>query len=161
MFKLFQGKSKVEVVAPVTGKVIALEEVPDKVFASKMMGNGVAFELVGDTVCAPTDGEITLIPESKHAFGMMGNLGAEILVHIGLDTVNLNGEGFIKLVNVGDKVKKGTPVIKIDKDAIEKQGISLTTPMVVTNSSNFNLTFTELNKEVVSGNSIVMEYIKR
>ncbi len=147
MFSFFGKKKEVELKAPVNGTMIDLTQVPDKVFASKMMGEGVAFVYDGNTVCAPVDGTITLIPNSLHAFGMTTDSGLEVLVHIGLDTVNLNGEGFKKLSNQGEKVKAGTPVIQIDREFMREKGIELTTPMVITNSSDYNV-------EVISNNSV-------
>lgn len=114
MFKLFKKTDDIcKLFAPVNGKTIALENVPDKVFASKMMGDGIGFEYEGNTIYAPCDGKITLVANTLHAVGITSENGAEILIHIGLDTVSLNGKGFKKLINQGDKVKKGTPLIEI------------------------------------------------
>ncbi|EFR91237.1 glucose-specific phosphotransferase enzyme IIA component, partial [Listeria innocua FSL S4-378] len=110
MFKKFLKKSKNETVfAHVTGQLIALEDVPDPVFNQKMMGEGIAIKPESGTIVAPVDGKIIQLAETKHAFGIRTDMGQEILVHIGLETVSLNGEGFNVLVNVGDKVKVGDP----------------------------------------------------
>jgi len=162
MFKLFQGKKKtIEVVSPVTGKVVPLEDVQDQVFASKMMGEGVAFELTDDIIVSPTDGKITLLPESKHAFGVVSKEGLEILVHIGLDTVDLNGEGFTSLITVGDEVTKGTPIIEVDRTFIKNKGIILTTPMIVTNSSDFEVNIMDGGNDVHASSSVVLECTKK
>ncbi len=132
LFKKNQDSAEGTVAAPVTGKCIAIDQVADAVFSSKMMGDGFAIVPTGDTVVAPMDGEIVMIPESKHAFGMQTKDGIELLVHIGLDTVNLNGQGFEVLAKQGSRVKAGTPVIRFDRSFMEGQGIDLTTMLVFT-----------------------------
>lgn len=149
MFKLFKKTDDTcKLFAPVNGKTIALENVPDKVFASKMMGEGMGFEYEGNTIYAPCDGKITLVANTLHAIGITSENGAEILIHIGLDTVNLNGNGFKKLINQGDKVKKGTPLIEIDRQFMKEQNINLITPMVVTNAANYEINVIDEGKDV-------------
>ncbi|MTD38685.1 PTS glucose transporter subunit IIA [Erwinia sp. CPCC 100877] len=133
-------KRKVKLFAPVNGKIVALKDVPDKVFASEMMGKGVAFTLESGTVYAPCSGEITMVPNSMHAIGMKTGNQAEVLLHIGLDTVNLNGKGFTALVHVGDKVKLGDPLVTVDRELINKLGYNLVTMMIVTNSNDYDVT---------------------
>ena len=146
MFKFFKNlfnseENKEEVVvakantlvAPVSGKAMPLSEVPDPVFAEKLAGDGAAIMAEGDTIVAPADGEVTLIFKTKHAFAMTLENGLEILVHIGLETVSLDGEGFEQLVEQGTKVKAGTPLIKIDREFILSKGLSLATPVLITN----------------------------
>lgn len=135
MFKFFKKNTIIEtkLVAPITGKTIDLSQVPDQVFAQKMAGDGIAIDSTGDIVVAPADGELTLVFNTKHAFAITLNNGAELLVHIGIDTVSLNGEGFEQLVNAGTKVKAGTPIIKINRSLILNKGFSLITPVLVTN----------------------------
>lgn len=136
---LFKSKSKVEeapknfLVAAATGTAIPLSEVPDQVFAQKLAGDGMAIMVEGDTVVAPADGELSLVFKTKHAFAMTLENGLEILVHIGVDTVSLNGEGFEQLAEQGTKVKAGTPIIKIDREFILSKGLSLATPILITN----------------------------
>lgn len=128
----FLTKNKVhELFSPVVGEMIKIEDVPDKVFASKMLGDGVGFVFLGDTIYAPCNAKVTMVPETKHAIGLDAD-GIEILIHIGLDTVNLNGEGFTAFVTAGDTVKKGDVLLKIDREYMKEKGIDLTSPMIIT-----------------------------
>lgn len=137
----FKKKVKEETVkslkAFVPGKVIPITEVKDQVFASKALGDGVAIQPSAQIVTAPCNGIISMVAEdSNHAVGMTLNNGAEILLHIGLDTVSLNGEGFRVFVKVGDKVKQGDRLIEFDKKGIEVKGFETTCILVVTNSDD-------------------------
>ncbi|MCE5285527.1 MAG: PTS glucose transporter subunit IIA [Pelosinus sp.] len=132
MFDIFS--KKINLLAPVSGKVIAIENVPDAVFAQKTVGDGAAIdEISGDVVCAPVDGTIELVFRTNHAFALKTKSGVEVLVHIGINTVELGGKGFERLVEEGQTVKAGDPVIKIDKALITEAGFSLVTPVVITN----------------------------
>lgn len=141
--------------APVTGKMVSLEEVPDPVFSSGTMGKGVGFQPEKNEICAPCDGKIIMIADTLHAFGMETECGAELLIHIGLDTVDLNGEGFKKLAREGQKVSCGTPVISADLAFMKEKGIVMTTPMVVTNSDEFELEIRDCG-DVAAGETEVM-----
>ncbi len=157
MFNIFKKKEIDEnLYAPVDGNCINLEDVPDKVFSSKMMGEGVGFTFDSTVVCAPCNGKVTMIANTKHAFGIAGDNGVEVLVHIGLDTVNLQGEGFTTLVQVDKTVKKGTPIIEIDRALMSEKGIDLTTPMIVTNSSDFTLTTLHIGDRLIKGETAVV-----
>lgn len=157
MFSLF--KKEEDYFSPVDGKIIELSKVPDKVFANKMMGDGVAFEIEGDTIFAPCDGVITFIPDSLHAIGITTNMKVELLIHVGLDTVELNGEGFTKIVQEGKKVKKEAPLIRFDKGFIESKGFSTITPMIVTNGEKYVIEKEE-KENVDKGKSLVMKVFK-
>ncbi|MCR0346897.1 PTS glucose transporter subunit IIA [Erysipelotrichaceae bacterium AF15-26LB] len=156
MFKFFKKKMDENVYAPVNGTCIALEYVKDQVFASGMMGKGVAFQLDEDTIYAPCDGTLVMIADTRHAFGLQAENGLEILIHIGLDTVNLNGEGLLVLKEKGSMVKKGEPVIKIDMPFMKQHNIDLTTPMIVTNAQDMALTFSHIGDKVCKGEDIVI-----
>jgi len=165
MFDFLKGKSRetaqiTSLSAPVSGETIALEDVPDAVFAEKMMGEGIAFQFEGDTVCAPCDGTVSMIAGTLHAFGITANNDAEILIHIGFDTVNLGGEGFTALVKQGTNVSKGTPIIRIDRTFMAQKGIVLTTPMVVTNSADFDLKIADKGMKVEAGIDEVIHFQK-
>lgn len=144
-------------VAVADGKSIPLEEVPDEVFSQKIMGDGIAIELQGNTIVAPANGKITMIFNTFHAFGMILDNNMEILVHIGIDTVELNGKGFKKLVKKNDYVKAGTPIILIDKNYVEKSGYNTVTMMIVTNSDEFKFHMSEYGY-VQKGKSVVVTY---
>lgn len=140
--------------APVSGKLITLDEVPDPVFAQRMMGEGFAVEPQGNIVSAPVAGEIMMIAPTCHAFAIRTPLGAEILVHIGLDTVNLKGEGFTVLAQEGQRVAAMDPVIEVDWDAVKDAVPSTVTPVVVTNGGDFELGSANLGAEF---GEVVME----
>ena len=157
---MFNFLKKNNLVAPVNGKIIPIEEVPDPVFAQKMMGEGIAIIPEDSSFVAPADGTITLISETKHAFGMTLDNGMELLVHIGLETVNHKGEGFNTLVEVNTKVKQGTPIISIDRAFMESKNINLTTPLVILNHSLFNISFLN-NDTAKAGETVLITYKKK
>ena len=153
MFKFFNKKQKsdLNLLSPATGKSIDLSKVPDPVFAQKMVGDGVAIDVTGEIIVAPADGTLTLVFKTKHAFAITLDNGIELLVHIGLDTVSLNGEGFEQLVEEGKVVKAGTPIIKINRDFILEKGFSLITPILVTNPDIVSELSTYINRDVTAG----------
>jgi sugar PTS system EIIA component len=137
MFNKLFGKKEVKkeetIVAPLTGKIVSIEEVPDPTFSQKMMGDGIAIEPTEGVVVSPVDGEIVQFFHTKHAIGIQSESGAEILIHVGLETVNMNGEGFEGHVNVGDKVKAGDKLLTFDLDLIKEKAANTVTPIVITN----------------------------
>lgn len=128
---------KIELCAPVSGTVKALSDVPDKTFAEKVLGDGAAIVPEEGKVYAPADGTVANIMDSKHGIMFVTDSGAEVLIHIGLETVNLKGKYFKSYVSDGDKVKKGTLLVEFDLEAIKGEGYNLITPMVVTNISDY------------------------
>lgn len=138
----FKRKTKEEPVkslkAFVPGKVISITEVNDPVFSSKALGDGIAIQPAAQVITAPCDGVISMIAEeSNHAIGMTLNNGVELLLHIGLDTVSLNGEGFCVFVKANDKVKQGDKLMEFDKALIGSKGFETTCILVVTNSDDY------------------------
>jgi glucose-specific phosphotransferase system IIA component len=120
--------------SPLSGKVLHISKTPDDVFSQKMLGDGVAIEPTEGMVYSPVDGEITQIfLPSKHAVGITSKDGLEILIHIGLETVKMNGEGFEALVKQGDKVKEGQELIRFDIQKIKEKAKSTITPVLITN----------------------------
>lgn len=126
-----------ELVSPLAGELLPLSEVKDEVFSSGAMGEGVAVEPSEGVLHAPADGKVVMTFPTGHAIGMKTSDGAEILMHIGMDTVNLQGHGFETLVAKGDEVKAGDELVKFDIDAIQAKGYVVTTPIVVTNSKDY------------------------
>lgn len=124
-------------VSPLSGDVVALENVNDPVFSSGAMGKGLAVKPTEGVVYAPADAEVTIAFETGHAYGLKTASGAEILIHIGIDTVSMNGNGFEKLVAAGDKVAAGTPIAKFDAAKIVEAGLDDTTMIIVTNTADF------------------------
>ncbi|OCN06192.1 hypothetical protein A4S06_00315 [Erysipelotrichaceae bacterium MTC7] len=157
MFGL-QKKKKCDIYSPVKGRKIDIYEVPDPVFSKKMMGEGVGLIFNDDILYSPVDGIVQLVAQTKHAIGFIACNDAEILLHIGLDTVSLAGEGFEVLVCEGDKVKHGTPIIKIDRALMETNNIDLTTPLVITNN---DYSVTMENHSEVTTDSIIMTCHKK
>jgi sugar PTS system EIIA component len=140
--KLFGKKEKVTeeiIYAPASGSYVEIEEVPDPTFAKKMMGEGVAIDPSEGKAVAPVDGEILQVFPTKHAVGVKGKTGVEILIHIGLETVGMNGEGFEAHVKQGDKVKVGQTLVTFDLNLIKEKAASTVTPVVITNGDQYEL----------------------
>ncbi|MRG86320.1 PTS system trehalose-specific EIIBC component [Salinibacillus xinjiangensis] len=143
--------------APLTGKVLPLGDVPDPTFAEKMMGDGVAIEPTDGKVIAPLDGEIMQIFPTKHAVGLRSHAGVEILIHIGLDTVALEGEGFEAHIQQGDQVKKGDPLVTFDLDFIKEKASSHITPIVITNGDALETFEKTEETNAEAGNTVLFQ----
>ena len=138
-----------EIASPLKATTMDLDKVPDPVFSSGAVGQGVGLEPEGDiVVTAPADGTVVVAPSSGHAFGITLDNGVEILIHVGLDTVNLEGKGFDVKVSQGDRVSEGQELVRVDRSVIEQAGYPLTTPVLVTNTASF------ASVEVVGGDSV-------
>lgn len=145
--------------AILSGKVIPIEEVEDDVFSQKIMGDGIAFQPSDETVVAPCDATISVVMDgSRHACGMTLPNGMEILIHIGINTVNMNGDGFEAFVNTGDKVKCGQPLIKFSKEKIAKAGYSDTTMLIITEQGNAKNIQFHTNIDAEAGKTVVSEF---
>lgn len=152
-------KNKYQVLAPVSGKTLELDSVPDPVFAEKLTGDGLAIEMASDTVLAPCDGVISLFFETKHAFAITTDEGIQILVHVGLDSIILNGEGLTALKQAGDRVAAGTPVIKADMDVLKKHSINMISPVLVVNFDQVSeLCPCNAGTPVTAGTDEVLQY---
>ncbi|TWT25424.1 beta-glucoside-specific PTS transporter subunit IIABC [Planomicrobium sp. CPCC 101110] len=125
------------IATPLRGQIVPLSQVSDEVFSSGAMGQGVAIEPLDNKLYAPFDGTVVMIALTKHAIGLRSNAGVELLVHIGLDTVKLDGKPFTLHVEDGAKIKKGDLLITFDREAIQKEGIQITTPLIVTNTHSY------------------------
>lgn len=132
-------ENQFEIVAPVCGTIIALEHIEDEVFASGAVGKGLAILPSTGVIHAPFDGEVVAVFPTKHAIGIRSENGVEVLIHVGLNTVMLNGEYFVSKVEQGNSVKKGEELLTFDMEAIKEKGYSLVTPVLLTNTENMKL----------------------
>lgn len=155
MLGLFHKKEEKGIVAPCTGICVNLSEVEDPAFASKAMGDGFAVKPEEDVICAPMSGTVTMLFATKHAFGLKSRSGIEMLVHIGIDTVSLNGEGFTSLVKEGAKVTAGDPVIRVDRKALEEKGVNLTTMVLFTDGYDKEVQLTLYGQKIEKGQLLI------
>lgn len=125
------------VYSPMQGMVVPMEEIPDETFSTGVLGQGCGIVPEKGVVVAPVDGEIATVADTKHAVGLLSKDGMELLIHVGVDTVNLNGEGFETLCAVGDQVKAGQPLLKFDIDFIKSKNLPITSAVLATNSDDF------------------------
>jgi PTS system N-acetylglucosamine-specific IIC component len=144
--------------APVSGEVVALEEVPDAAFASKAVGDGLAIRPTGRLVVAPCDGTLANIFSTNHAFALVTESGAEIIVHIGVDTVKLAGQGFKRLIQPGGKVKAGQPVLELDLDFLAANAVSTISPVVLANTDEFGALSAKASGLVVAGETVLYQF---
>lgn len=135
LFNIFKKKEdkNTTIVSPINGEILELSSVPDEVFSQKMMGDGFAIKSEDGLVVSPIDGEIQLVFETKHAIGLKSLDGLEILIHFGIDTVNLKGQGFDVFVEAGDKVKAGDKLMQVDLEYIKENAKSDISPIIFTN----------------------------
>lgn len=144
MLKMFKKKGE-QIFAPAAGTVMALADVPDPVFASGAVGEGFAVEPVEGAFASPVDGELILVAKTLHAFAVRTAAGAEILVHIGMDTVKLKGEGFTAHRAKGETVKQGDVIISCDLAAVTPLVPSMATPVLLTNGKDFAIAETDID----------------
>ena len=133
MFKRFKKKEKAEIFNPINGTVISIEQVNDQVFSSKAMGDGFAVEPEDNKVYSPINGKVASIFPTKHAIGLVDKEGTEVLVHIGIDTVSLNGKGFDILVSEGDSVTSDTQLANVDFEYLKQEKKETSTMVIFTN----------------------------
>ncbi len=152
--------TKHELKAVANGKAIPVSEVPDDVFASKALGDGVAVIVTDGKVCAPADGTISMVAETLHAYGISTADGLELLVHIGINTVELNGEGFSPKVKEGDQVKAGQLLCEIDMKLMKEKGYPTHTPILMTNGDECADVQLLPNENVRAGETTVITYRK-
>ena len=144
-----------KVIAPLSGKVIALSEVPDEVFSQKVLGDGAAIIPEDGKIVSPVNGEVSTVSETLHAYGFTSDDGLEILVHVGIDSVALKGAGFTAHVKEGDKVKAGDLVAEVDLDVLKKNNIPTITPVLVCDGAD-ELVMTAATGSVAAGKSVVL-----
>lgn len=161
--KLFGSKQKeakeIQIIAPLSGEIVNIEDVPDVVFSEKIVGDGVAIRPTGNTIVAPVNGTIGKIFETNHAFSIESEDGVELFVHFGIDTVELKGEGFTRIAEEGQNVKVGEPIIKFDLVTLEAKAKSVLTPVVISNMDEI-ANLEKRSGSVVAGETVVLTLTK-
>lgn len=158
-FKNLFSKNVDALYAPVAGKAVPVTQVPDPTFAEEMLGKGIAIEPTEGKVYAPCDATVDMMFETGHAVSLVADFGAEILIHVGLETVSLKGEHFTIRAKNGDKVKKGDLLIEFDLEAIRAKGFNTITPMLVCNSADYG-TFKTNVGGAVTNDDVAIELAK-
>ncbi|UGB06455.1 beta-glucoside-specific PTS transporter subunit IIABC [Staphylococcus sp. HL28] len=148
------------ILSPTTGSIVPLKDVKDPIFSEGMMGKGIAIQPIENEIKSPVVGKVSMIAASKHAIGITSNNGIEILIHVGLDTVNLKGNGFEVLTKENDNVEIGKTLLRFNQSYIEKQGYNTITPIIITNSDEFEEIIIEDKNEVTDKDNI-MTIIKK
>ena len=162
LFNLFKGKDDKKdfdgkIFAPLNGKIVPVEEVPDAEKKKKMVGDGIAIEPSGgDLILAPIDGKVEKIFDTNHAFSIVTDSGIELFVHFGIDTVQLEGKGFERLVEEGKTVKRGTPIIKYDYEFLKANAKTVITPVIISNIDEF-AGLEKSSGDAVAGETKVLE----
>jgi PTS system glucose-specific IIA component len=154
-----QSLEGVKIYAPVTGEIVDIEDVPDVVFAEKIVGDGIAIKPTGSKLVAPCDGVIGKIFETNHAFSIESAEGVELFVHFGIDTVELKGEGFRRVAAEGQQVKCGDPVIELDLPFLEEHAKSTLTPVVISNVDEIKQ-LVKHNGKVTQAEDVVITVIR-
>jgi glucose-specific phosphotransferase system IIA component len=156
MFNLFKQEKTTELYSIVKkGELCKIEEVPDETFSSKMLGDGVAFKYDTDVILSPCDATVVMFYPTKHAIGLETKDDIEILIHIGINTVNLGGDGFEALTQVKDKVRRGQPLLKINREIMEANNINLITSLIITSNNSFK----KENIKEINENSIILKFV--
>lgn len=144
-----------KIYAPVTGELIPLTDVSDDTFAQEILGKGIAILPQSSEFVSPIAGKVTMVYETMHAIGLVSDSGTEILIHIGIDTVKLNGKYFTSHIKKGDQVAVGTPLMTVDLAGIKSEGFSIETPIIITNSNDFEEMLPTDEKNVAAGQPIL------
>ena len=154
-FKKLFAKKTDDFYAPMAGKAVSITEVPDPTFAEGMLGNGIAIEPSEGKVYAPCDATVDMMFTTGHAVSLVADCGAEILIHVGLETVGLEGKPFTVHVANGDKVKKGQLMIEVDLEAVKAAGLPTITPMLVCNTDDYPTFNTFVGKDVTNEDVVI------
>ena len=150
------GKQEAEIKSPVNGKVILLSEVKDEAFAAEALGKGIAIVPLDGKICAPCDGVVSALFPTGHAVGITSAEGAEVLIHVGMDTVKLNGAGFTVHVSEGQRIKAGDLLMEADLEVIKRAGYDTTTPVIITNTEEFSEVKSAGEGMVKAGDPVIM-----
>jgi PTS system glucose-specific IIA component len=154
-----QTEDTINLIAPISGEIVAIEDVPDVVFAEKIVGDGIAIRPTGNKMVAPCDGTIGKIFETNHAFSLESDTGIELFVHFGIDTVELKGKGFTRIAEEGQKVKMGDTVIEFDLAFLTENAKSILTPIVISNMDEIK-ELQKMSGTVVVGIDPVLKIVK-
>lgn len=156
MFGFLKKKDKKHLLGAVaTGKAVSIKEVNDPTFAEEILGKGVAVIPADGKIYAPADGQIGMVFDTLHAVSLTTDYGAEILIHVGLDTVKLNGEGFEGHVKAGDSVNKGDLLLTVDLEKVKAAGYDIITPMLICNTGDYAAVEAMAGKEVNAGEDVL------
>jgi PTS system beta-glucosides-specific IIC component len=155
--KIFNSKEQPEVsiAAPVSGKLVPVQDVPDETFSGEMLGKGAAIQPSEGKIFSPVDGTVTSAFSTGHALSITSVDGAEILVHVGIDTVELKGKYFTKHVNEDDKVRKGDLLIEVDLEGARSEGYDMVVPVIVMNMDSFSSITVETGREIRAGEEML------
>lgn len=156
MIRFFKRDKNIEILSPATGKIVPIEEVPDETFSKKIAGDGLAIELTDGKIVAPFDGEITSVYNANHCLVVSSESGLELLIHIGIDTLKLKGEGFKRYVELNDKVKAGDLLLEADLSLLKSKNKSILTPVVITNRRNVE-SIEKMDGEVEKDKDLLMK----
>lgn len=154
-FKKLFGKKTDDFYAPMAGKAVPITEVPDPTFAECMLGNGIAIEPAEGKVYAPCDATVDMMFDTGHAVSLVADCGAEVLIHVGLETVSLEGKPFTVHVANGDKVTKGQLLLEADLEAIKAAGLPTITPMLICNTDEYPTFNTFVGKDVTNEDVVI------
>ena len=153
------SSNAIEIIAPISGEIVNIEDVPDVVFSDKIVGDGIAIKPAGNKIVAPVNGTIGKIFETNHAFSIESDHGIELFVHFGIDTVELKGEGFSRIAEQGQAVKVGDTILEFDLALLEEKANSTLTPVIISNMDEIK----EMNKlsgSVTAGETPVLRVTK-
>ncbi|QCI26608.1 PTS glucose transporter subunit IIA [Buchnera aphidicola (Thelaxes californica)] len=149
------SKKTVKIIAPLSGKIINIEDVPDAVFADKIVGDGIAIVPTGNTIVSPVNGEIKKVFNTLHAISIKSNEGIELFIHFGIDTVKLKGKGFCNIIQEKKTVKKGDILISFDLEFLKKQAKSVITPIIISNIEQLKK-LEKMSGVVIAGKTTIM-----
>ncbi|MDL2310756.1 PTS glucose transporter subunit IIA [Peptostreptococcaceae bacterium OttesenSCG-928-C18] len=155
-----QKKRKKNIFAIQAGSVLDITKVPDVMFSDKILGDGVAIIPEGKNIYSPVTGMVDMISNTLHAYGITTKDGVDILIHIGLETVELKGQGFKPKVKVGDKVRAGDLLVEVDFEMLKEKGYKIITPVIITNMDSIKEIEIHLEKSL-GKNTVIIEYVKR
>ncbi|CDL79428.1 PTS system N-acetylglucosamine-specific EIICBA component (Includes: N-acetylglucosamine permease IIC component; N-acetylglucosamine-specific phosphotransferase enzyme IIB component; N-acetylglucosamine-specific phosphotransferase enzyme IIA component) [Xenorhabdus cabanillasii JM26] len=155
-----QGKDILTLIAPVTGKLIKLEDVPDEAFSSKLVGDGIAIKPTSDTVFSPISGTVVKIFDTNHALCIEADNGVEVIIHMGVDTVSLQGKGFERLVEEGVRVKVGEPLLKLDLEYLNTHAKSMISPIIISNIDDYAGVSIMAERHVIAKESNLFQVMK-